>query len=208
LGLTGAERVFLESWVKRERSGGAKRAGASREITAVPTKPRRRSPAQNHLLSHWLNVYLRDAAKLDSFTPDPIQLSCLLNGIATPRQIERSLRFLLHEGFLRRTLDGRIVQNEVLVTSSDGVPNSKVRDFHKRALTIARRNLDLLPVEERKEAALIVHLNPDSVAELRQLMTEFYERLLQFADERPGEHSGLYQVLLNFTPIVRTEDRR
>jgi uncharacterized protein (TIGR02147 family) len=201
LRMTGDERVYLDRWVKSDRTEVRRIAVPSKDDPVPDTKNRRKRGAQNHLLQDWLNVYVRDAVKLKGFKPDIMQIFRTLGGIASPQRIGRSLQFLLREGFLRRTLDGQIVQNDVLVTSSDGVPNAKIRAFHKQALAIARRNLDLLPIESRQEAALIMHLNPESVAELRQLLKEFYERLLQFADERPEENEGLYQVLINFTPI-------
>lgn len=197
LALNGEERAALDRWVKLDRERGT---GAT--VRDLPQPRLRRRGAQNHLLKDWLNVYVRDAAKLASFRPDPEYLFRLLGGIASPQRIARSLRFLLHEGFLRRGLDGKVVQNEVLVTSSDGLSSAKIRAFHQQALAIARRNIGTLPLEKRQEAALVMHLNADSVAELRQLLKEFYERLLQFADERPDDDGGLYQVLLNLTPIT------
>ncbi len=200
LRLKGDERVYFDRWVKSDRTK-IQGVGATVKDQSIEVRPGRKRNAQNHLLQDWLNVYVRDAVKLKGFSPDATQLFHALGGIASPQRIQRSLNFLLREGFLRRTLDGKIVQNEVLVTSSDGVPNHKVRAFHRQALKIAHRNLDLLPVSSRQEAALIMHLNPDSVAELRQLLKEFYERLLQFAEDRPDDNEGLYQVLINFTPI-------
>lgn len=204
LRLTGDERVFLDRWVKNDRTEN--RASGPLATNTVPARSRPRNrPAQNHLLQDWLNVYVRDAAKLKGFNPDVKHLFRAIGGIASPQRIGRSLQFLLREGYLRRTIEGKIVQNEVLVTSSDGLPNSKIRAFHKQALAIARRNIELLPVEKRQEAALVMHLNPESVVELRQMLKGFYERLLQFAEDHPDDNEGLYQVLINLTPISSAE---
>jgi uncharacterized protein (TIGR02147 family) len=202
LRLNGDERVYLDQWVKCERIEG-RRSGATayNREEETPRRRLRKQTAQNHLLNDWLNVYVKDAVKLNGFSPDPARLFQLLGGIAPPKRMGRSLEFLLREGFLRRTLEGKIVLNETLVTSSDGLPNSKIKSFHKQALAIARRNIDILSVEKRQEAAVVLHLNTESVLELKQLLKEFYARLLEFAEERPDDNEGLYQVLLNFTPI-------
>lgn len=206
LKLTGEERAQLDRWAKLDRlthrrgvmaKGGAIEAGGKHRSSSV--NPRR---AQNHLLSNWLNVYVRDAARIKGFEPNAERLHRILGAIASPSGIERSLSFLLREGFLRRTLDGRVVPNEGLVISTDGLPNAKIRAFHKQALTIARRNIDILPTGRRHEAAVVLRLGPDGTSELRDLLREFYERLLQFAEEHNKEDDGLYQVLINFTPIT------
>lgn len=200
LQLNADERVFLDRWVKHDRAGAKPSDKKISGKKVVPVIARKRT-VQNHLLHDWLNVYVRDAVKLKKFKPDVQWIYHLLGGIASPERIKKSLAFLQREGFLRRTIDGRLVQNDVLVASSDGLPNAKIRAFHKQALHIARRNIDLLPVGRRLESALIMHLNPDSALEVRELLREFYERLVQFAEERPDENQGLYQILLNYTPI-------
>ncbi len=205
LALTGEERVFLDRWVKNSRAVTLRSPSSTASPAEAQNRGRQRT-SQNHLLKDWLNVYVRDVVKLKGFRPEMAQLYRLLGGIASPARISRSWRFLLREGFLRRTLEGNIVMNEVLVTSSDGIPNAKIRAFHKQALVIARRNLDLFPLERRQEAALVLHLNNDSVVELRQLLQEFYARLLQFAEEKPHDNEGLYQVLINFTPISAADN--
>lgn len=155
----------------------------------------------NHLLSDWLNVYIRDAAKLKTFEPDPAALSYLLGGIAPLTHMQRSLRFLLREGFLRRTLTGQVVQDEPLVTSTDDLPSAKIRAFHKKALALAARAIAALPADQRRQSAMIMHLNGDSVNELKEILKGFHERLMQFAEDRPDENETLYQVIINLTPI-------
>lgn len=207
LELSGEERAYLDLWAKTEREKRklplSKEAG---DISHSLQSKRGRRKEQNHILQNWLNVYLRDASKLDAFKPDPVYLHRLLGGIASSEQISRSLAFLLREGFLRRTIDGRVVVNETLITSSTDIPNKKLRGFHKQALRIAQRNLDLLPLDRRREYAVVLHLNKDSIADLRLLLSEFYERLLQFAEKRPDESEHLCQVLINMTQITTETD--
>lgn len=207
LELSWEERAYLDLWAKTEREKRKlpfyKETGETRH-SLEPKRGRRKE--QNHILENWLNVYLRDASKLEAFKPDPVYLHRLLGAIASPQQISRSLKFLLREGFLRRTIEGRVVVNETLITSSTDIPNKKLRGFHKQALRIAQRNIDLLPLDRRREYAVILHLNKDSIADLRLLLSEFYERLLQFAEKRPDESEHLCQVLINMTQITTATD--
>ena len=139
--------------------------------------------------------------KLKGFDPHPERLARLLGGIALASRVKRSLDFLLREGFLRRTLDGKVVMNQDLEVTTDEIPNAKIRAFHKKSLDIARRNLDLYPITKRRESALIMHLNQASIEELKELLKDFYERLIAFAEAHPDDNEELYQVLINLTPI-------
>ncbi len=197
LKLTVQEKVYLDEWVVSSRK--ASRGGDVPQMEVV--KSRRRSSPQNHILSDWLNVYLKDAANLTGFSNNSQVLKRLLGNIASESHIERSLQFLLREGFLRTDQDGKIVENEVLTTTTDEIPNEKIRTFHKKTLEIARNALEVFPAEKRRASALVLTLSPKSFLELKQLLSEFYEKLLVFAEEHPDEHDQLYQVIMHLSPV-------
>lgn len=187
------EKAYLARWL----SAGKKMA-PSQEAKA---KPAPRKAPQNHLLSDWLNVYVKDAVHLRGFAPDPIVLHQLLAGIASPERLKRSLDFLFREGFLRRTLEGKIVEHDYLVTTTDQKLDDKIQQFHRQALDLAKRNIRLVALEKRREAAVIVPLDEVGLVELKALLKEFYEKLLNFVEDHPGGSETLYQVVLNLTPI-------
>jgi uncharacterized protein (TIGR02147 family) len=198
--LSAEERAFLEQWVKSlEASGGDLQATNS--ASAARRNRARRKTGQNHLLCDWLNVYVKDACRIRGFKPDADVVHRLLGGVAPVKRIQRSLAFLFREGFLRLTTDGRVVENDTLVTSTDDLPSQKIRDFHRYALDIAKRGLSTHPMEKRRESALVLPLNEGSFKELREILKDFYERLLVFAEEHPDDDEKLYQVIINLTPV-------
>ena len=68
-------------------------------------------------------------------------------------------------------------------------------------LTLAKAEDFRFAVGKRRESALVMHLNDTSMVELHELLKEFYERLLEFAEAHPDDNEHLCQVLINFTPI-------
>jgi len=211
--LTSEERSYLERWVKLQHAPaapaddnrrGATQHAAGRELDLRPAK--RRKSGQNHLLSDWLNVYVKDACRLKGFRPDPLIIHRLLGGIASSVRIERALRFLLREGFLRRTLDGRIVEADTVVATTDEIPDTKIQAFHLQALEIAKRGIKAHSVAKRKASALVLPLNEENVKELKALLNEFYERLIVFAEDHPNDNEQLYQVILNLCPVGGLSD--
>jgi uncharacterized protein (TIGR02147 family) len=201
LKLNRQELLYLDQWVATERAPGG--PGKSTFAEACPKK---RSGPQNQLLSDWLNVYVKDACGLEGFQPDPVQIHRILGGIAPIKRIEKSLSFLLKEGFLRRTVTGKTVVNDAMVMTSDDVPSEKIRKFHKKALDIASRSIDCYPVTKRRANAIVLPLNDSSLPELNEILKRFYEELLTFGERHAGENERLYQILLNFTPVGGTRD--
>jgi hypothetical protein len=108
---------------------------------------------------------------------------------------------LLREGFLRRTLDGKIVEDTPVMVTSDDLPNSHIKRFHSKALELARRGIHIYPIEKRRELALVLCLDQKNVPALRELLGEFYERLLVFAESHAGNEEELIQVTINMVPI-------
>lgn len=198
LALNRRESEYLDKWVMHQRRG----KNEGEESTAAYTAPlkRQRNP-KDHILSDWLNCYVKDASRLKEFSSDPWVVHRLLGGIATPARVKKSMEYLVREGFLRKTLDGQLVEDEALTTTTDGIPNVKLRAFHKAALEIAKRGIDIHPVEARRANTLVLALNQDGFNELRDMIAAFYERILEFAENRHKDDEKLYQVVLNLCPV-------
>lgn len=193
LTLNEKETAYLDSWVARQRRP------LKRKADSEPLQ-RLRAPT-NHLLTDWLHVYVKDARRLKGFRPDAAVVHRLLGGIASLGRIGRSIDFLLREGFWRRTLEGDIVESEVVTTTTVDVPVAGIRSFHKRALDIAKRGIDLHPPQERHAMAVVLPLNRASFLELKALLSDMQERLTEFAESHPCDNETLYQVVINFCPI-------
>lgn len=204
LKLTAEEKLYLDRWVRQLRRPPV--PGHSRDTDPETRKGASRRTPQNHLLDDWLNVYVRDAARLRSFRPEPEALFRLLGGIASLSHIRRSLTSLFRQGFLRKSPDGRVVKNEFLATTTDEIPNAKIRRFHKKALEIARRNLDLFPLSRRRESAMILPVDQKNLPELKALLKDFQQQLIAFAEDHPNDDEQLYQVVINLTPIGSHDD--
>jgi uncharacterized protein (TIGR02147 family) len=191
LALTRQETKFLDQWVSTAHAPAA---------VSAPPRPQVRRP-QNHLLSDWLHVYVKDALHLHGFEPDPVVIHRLLGGIASVDRIRRSLQFLFREGFFRTTADGRVVLNEPDETSTDELPDARIRAFHKRALDIAKSGIDNYPVEARRADAYVLALNEEHLKALKTILAESMDRVVQFRQDHSQDDERLYQVIMHLTPV-------
>lgn len=162
--------------------------------------PKKRE-TKNHILSSWLNLYVKDLVSLKGFSLKPQVLHKMLLGLASPEKIEKSVAFLLREGFWRRTASDQVVAEEDVLVSTNEIPNEKIKEFHKQALKIALRGLDVFPSDRRKASTVLVSLNKDKLPELRSMIDSFQNQLLKFVEDNPDGRDDLIQVAIHLTPV-------
>ncbi len=195
LNLNVSERIYFRKWVGRiedkdfldDREGEP--SGSRREVGLG-------------LLSDWINVYVKDMFNLPAVQKNPGLIEKQLMAVVPPKRIAKALRFLLREGYLRKTIDGRTVLETNLAISEPSLPSKKNRQFHKGALNLAKVALDLYPPDERLANTMIVALNEERRQELNGLIQEFTEKLKDFAARQPDQQGDrLYQMIINLSPI-------
>lgn len=174
-------------------------------LVKPPVGPRIPVKANNHLLSNWLHLYIKDMCRLKSFADDPAVIAKQLGGLASEAQVKRSLQFLLHHGYLKRNQKGALVENEGFTETTEEIPSADIRAFHKRALLMTADNIERVSVNERDAYALVLPLNASSFVELKQLLKDFQMRLAEFADSHQKDNEALYQVVMHLTPIAKEQ---
>jgi uncharacterized protein (TIGR02147 family) len=194
MGLHGAEKTYFKNLVLQSFSDVAS------ESDVALLKQRSRKNVSTHILSDWLNVYVKDCFHIEAIQKNPKLLYRQLGPLASNKRIEKSLQFLLKEGHLRRTPEGHIVIETNLTVTEPLVPSQKVRNFHKAALKIAQQAIDLHGPSERFANTLLVCVSKDRLTELNQITQEFAEKLKEFAEVSTPEDDRLYQLIVNISP--------
>lgn len=195
LNLNAAEKFYFRNWIASSETSSE----ASPELKSEA----KRKNAGLGLLSDWLNIYVKDYFKLPKVQKNPDLLYKSLALVARPQRIEKCLRFLLAEGYLRRTLNGDIVVETNLTVADPKVSSKKIRSFHKGALQLAKIALDLFPPSERFANTMTIALSEKRYRELTLLIEEFSERLKEFAEKEEDvneQPDQLYQLIINLSP--------
>jgi uncharacterized protein (TIGR02147 family) len=195
MNLGAAERAYFKNWIASRHDV----PGSAAPLNTAASKSQRKE-VSHILLSDWLNVFVKDFFQIPEIQKNPERLFELLGHVATRARIEKSIRFLRREGYLRSTLDGRLEPETNLAVADTKVPSAKVRQFHKAALELARRNIELFPPGERLANTLIIPLNKKKYDEFLLLIEEFAEKLKDFAAANT-DGENLYQFVLNLSPV-------
>ena len=199
-GLKGKEKQYFYYWIER-LEGFADEPDRNARDTAQPnSKVTNRKQAADDLFKDWLNIYVKDAARLSAVKRDREHLFKALGGIASHKQIERSLKSLLRNGYLRVNERGQLVEEVPLFIAGDGNRNEYVRKFHKKAIAIAKDGIDQYSTDERYANALVLPINKASYQELLELIGEFMEKLKQFSEKHAHDDERLYQLIINLCP--------
>jgi uncharacterized protein (TIGR02147 family) len=197
LKLNTIEKLYFRSWIERIENRNLAPSAP------VVSQLRTRKEVPVGILKDWLNVYVKDYFHLIEIQKNPKLLHQQLAHLATPKRINRAIDFLLKQGHLRRTQDGSIVIETNLSVSDSGMPNEKIRQFHKAALALARSGMDLYPAQERISSALVLQLNQKSFLQFKELLDEFSEKLKIFAEQNTDPGERLYQFVFNLAPLGR-----
>lgn len=190
--LTELEFEFLDKKLRQDLQGANVLSAESPKSSRIP---------KNHILSFWLNLYVKDLVHLRGFSLETPVLYRMLMGLATPKQIERSVKQLLSEGFWRLTPAKKVVAEDQLLVSTNEIPDLKVRKLHLEALKIAARGLSAFPISRRKATTVLVSVDKTRLTELRCLLDSFQRQLCDFVEKNPCEGDELVQVAIHMTPV-------
>lgn len=172
-------------------------------------KPNKRTTRRNirsGLFQPWYHLHLWESARLAAFKPEAGLLFRLLRGIAPPAALAKSIRSLMSEGFLRRTLDGRTVPEFPTLESTDEIPDERIRRLHVKSLSLAARLTHEVPVREREAGLVLMSLNAEGFQKLKSLLKKMTDELGQFSEEHAANGDCLYQVVINAVPVsIRME---
>jgi uncharacterized protein (TIGR02147 family) len=200
LGLSIDEKIYWREWL-----GRCHRQGQNTDDWSTQNlKQQNRTQVSVHLLSDWLNVYVKDSFHLPAVRENANHIYARLAGVASESRIRRSLDFLLKHGYLRRTVTGAIVVESPLHTVDVKVPTSKVRDFHRNAMKIAMRALQIFSPSQRYANTVVLALDKEKYEELTLLIAEFSEKVKNLA-EKPSAKEGLYQLVVNLSPTGKVD---
>lgn len=191
---TSSEVKFLDELLLKKISA----SGVN--VPARYKKQESKTP-KNHLLTDWFHPYVKDLILLKGFKAQPSILAKMLKKRFPEGKIQKSIDFLLREGFWRRDLNGDVVPEDNYVESTTELPNEKIRQAHRQALKIAEAGIEQYTPAQRKASTVILSVSEDHKAELRSLLESFENQLTAFIEKYPQGQDELIQVVMHMTPV-------
>jgi len=155
-------------------------------------------------LSQWLYPVIREMVELESFRDDPYWIGRRLNGRASLEEVMAALRFLIREGFIEKSDDGKYHATNNMIITSDEVKSLAIRNYHRQMLGQAEDALKNIPMEEREFGALTFVLPEAAMAELKYKLKLFRRELHTWATQVAEENTGEIVVQVNYQMYPHT----
>ncbi|HLB59307.1 MAG TPA: TIGR02147 family protein [Bdellovibrionota bacterium] len=161
------------------------------------------SEYQATIYSKWFYLVVREMVRLADFKEDPAWISERLKRKITPSDAKDAIEKLLECGLLKRTDDGKLVQNERTISWTGEVANLAVRHFHH---SMIQQGLDFMKVETPRDlrdySGLLVAISTKEDLEfikesLRNLRLQLNERLSQ-----TKENDEVFTLNLQWFPLT------
>ncbi len=165
------------------------------------TQSCRRKEVTHHLYNDWLNVYVQDCFSVPAVQKNPKKIYQMLGSVAMQKRIQRSYEFLIKHGYLRHTIDGKVVPSSNLSLYNQDVPKVKIRQFHKAALNLSKIAINEFSIEERLANTLTIALDEKGYGEVLEIIADFSTELQKYTERYDRSGERLYQLVINFCPI-------
>ncbi|HLB59518.1 MAG TPA: TIGR02147 family protein [Bdellovibrionota bacterium] len=185
LGLKGYERKFFLSLVRLEGTKeGIKRLEILDDLKKFAQLGSKKAIKDESIHSSWLHAVIFELAVIKDFVLSTENVSKSLGAVATKKEIEESISFLIEKGYLEETeVRGVYRQKEIEFEPLNDLKNLNLQKSHIRFLELAKDKLNE-DVSVREYQGITIAVPKSRFPELKAKIRSFVERLNQ-------EYSGI-----------------
>ncbi|WP_413584377.1 TIGR02147 family protein [Bdellovibrio sp. HCB274] len=132
-------------------------------------------------LTSWVDLAILELTYMPDFESSN---SWIANKLQVPvTVISSSLTRLIEAGLLEINKDtGRWSDVSPLFSSTDGIPNESIRNFHKTVLNLALKKLESPDVKSRTVKSVIFSVSSENVPKAQQILNDAIAQLVSLAD--------------------------
>jgi uncharacterized protein (TIGR02147 family) len=211
-GLTGKEAQYFCELVEFNQARTTAEKQARYEALASHRGYRRAQKldvAQASYHAHWYVPAIRELAGSRDFRADARSIAARLLPAISVEQAEHALSVLTELGMLVKTVDGRLVQAQAVVSTGAETSGVHIVAYHANMMQRAIASIDLVPKPARDISSLTMRVSSRGFSRIKQRVQEFRRELvgLESADalEPAGSAGDEIVVQLNFQlfPLTR-----
>ncbi len=204
LGLTAdEEKYFRELVMYQEISDPDSKELHLRALLKYQEKQKAPAPLRAEKIKFildWHHAAIRELVATQGFQEDPAWIAERLGSKITETQARQSLDLLIRLNLVERNPDGRLMQREPLLTSTDELPSHLIRSLHRTYLRKAINSIFSVPLEKRELSGLVLSIPNGRLKEIKEEIKEFRRKLNRKYGAEQG--SEVYFVGLYMFPIT------
>lgn len=152
-------------------------------------------------MTTWLNVLIREMASMKGFKANAEKIREQIPFLATNKEINTSLEFLLENGFIQ-VIDGGVARaSDINIECTPEVQGQSLAKFHKNMLNLASRSISEIDRDQRDLTVYILPASKESFPQIKEAVDEFIAKLKKIEDSNPAPDT-IYQVGINAFPLA------
>ncbi len=155
-------------------------------------------------LTKWFYVAIRELVALNDFKYDYEWIRNKLNGKLTLAEIEDALDFLIANGFLIKSSDGKLSQAETALDCREGIFKLSLGQFHRQMLGLAADSIESVPRDQRYIMGHTVAISESDFKKIKEIIDESVQKITQLGNEaKQKEH--VYHIEIAAFPLTKNE---
>ena len=204
VGLRNDEAKYFRAMVALEsQTNFEEQANVQKQMDLIRRKLNRPPlVTDNSLLRHWYLLAIWELASCKGFVLTPKSAVKALGHRISVQEAKEAIEFLFDRGYVIEK-DGRLIQAEKQIASTDEIPNALVNFNHKETLKQAIEALNL-PVGERGFYSLTLAIDQRRLPELKERIKKFQAELhAEFCLDEGADR--VYLITGNCFPVAKAE---
>ncbi len=160
--------------------------------------------AQYDFLSKWHYVAIYCLLDLKEFKNDPLWISNKIKKKVSSQNIEKAISELKRLGLIKINSEGKLVQSNGPLDTSDEVQNLAFKTYHKNMSELAIHSLENEDSKNREFNGVTIPIDTKNMAKIKEMIRSFRKELNEVASnmEEPNE---VYQMNIQFFPLTEVD---
>jgi uncharacterized protein (TIGR02147 family) len=151
------------------------------------------------LIADWYHYGILSLMETKSFRQDPKWIAERL-GISVV-EVRTALDRLLRLGLIRQ--EGELLKPTRNNATSDDVPSTALRKFHRQGLEQAMRALEEVPVTERDITSMTMAVDPSQLPLAKSTLKKLRRHIAELLET--GQQTEVYRLSIQLIPITKKE---
>lgn len=173
-----------------------------RGITHKPKSEKKNIQLQNDqyfLVADWHYYSILCLAETPEFKEDNLWISQRLK--TTVPKVKEAMERLIRLGLLTYTDQGKLIYQDVELTTTEDAPNTSLKKRHTENLEAAKESLFLDDVMVRDMSFMTMALDPSRLPEIKRMVRKFQDELAEFIEK--GNKKEVYEICMQIFPRTR-----
>lgn len=171
-------------------------------VNHKPKSPKQSVQLQNDqyfLVADWRYYAILCLAETAEFREDNEWIAKRLK--TTVPKVKEAMERLIRLGFLTYNELGKLVYQDVELTTSEDMPNTSLKKRHTENLEAAKESLYLDDVMIRDMSFMTMALDPAKLPEIKRMVRRFQDELANYIDK--NEKKEVYEICMQIFPRTR-----